>query len=755
MKNFGHLKTMPPYLRNMLTSVISVAVAMTIVSIVFYTVNVNTWRKSSEILLERNLTQLCSTTELMAESFVSTAMQAFFSPVVSRSFYGELDAVEQLQMMRMLGSYGATNQYIHSIYSYNRKDKIIYASYKNTAHITPSKEFIDQNAVDCLDNVERLQRLEPVPRVVQNVTVSQGLLKVYSFVYSPRYISGSTNEAAIMINVNTDWMRDIVGAASTKDDGKILIFDKDGNCVFGDDVLDRFQNSGEDPVVKQILQSTESGAFLDSMEGVYSHISFTKSSKLGWSFVIITPYSSLRENFRQTEVFFVLISVFTFLLAFGIYLLFALRQYKSTQAVFNDNIKLMGDNRTSRYTVRMSFLRGLINQEHNATTEEISQRFHDYAIAFGPEDDLYLCVSAVDNLQEYIETYSGSERKANSYAIINIYNQICRKRYACEAVEMQDERFALLLKIDFSCYASRSAFFEELSTLLHEANQQIVEQLSISVSTALGNLPTYVHGLQNSYLHTREELKQRMILGLGIVIQPHELYQVNPVAFEYQIDKEHRLISCLKTGRYDEAYKLADELLTNAVGFTYAEVVATAHHIMFALNIYIASLPINSADDQSYDFNRMLERINTAETMKAIRYCVASVLAVATARSGVAADTRLEGIATRVVAFIEAQYSNPSLSLNMIAEAFNLSIGYLGKVFKKGVGITIAESITLTRIENAKHLLSRTESTIDDVAHAVGFGSASYFHKVFKKVLGMTPMEYRKRYRSGDTTTKQ
>lgn len=82
------------------------------------------------------------------------------------------------------------------------------------------------------------------------------------------------------------------------------------------------------------------------------------------------------------------------------------------------------------------------------------------------------------------------------------------------------------------------------------------------------------------------------------------------------------------------------------------------------------------------------------------------------------------------------------LLLNEVAEAFGLSPNYLSVLFKKSCEVGFTEYINTKKIEKAKEMLLSGDMKIYEVADALGFESAFYFSKVFKKVDGHSPREY-------------
>ena len=85
---------------------------------------------------------------------------------------------------------------------------------------------------------------------------------------------------------------------------------------------------------------------------------------------------------------------------------------------------------------------------------------------------------------------------------------------------------------------------------------------------------------------------------------------------------------------------------------------------------------------------------------------------------------------------------NGKLQLNEVAEVFGLSPAYLSVLFKKSTETGFAEYVYTKKIDKAKEMLLSGDMKIYEVADALGFESAYYFSKVFKKVDGHSPREY-------------
>ena len=97
---------------------------------------------------------------------------------------------------------------------------------------------------------------------------------------------------------------------------------------------------------------------------------------------------------------------------------------------------------------------------------------------------------------------------------------------------------------------------------------------------------------------------------------------------------------------------------------------------------------------------------------------------------------------TRAREFIETHYAE-ELSLAQVARSVNTSEFYFCKLFKKSTGINYTDYLARVRIERAKNLLLNPNLRISEIAFEVGFQSLTHFNRVFKRILGQAPGDYR------------
>ena len=124
-----------------------------------------------------------------------------------------------------------------------------------------------------------------------------------------------------------------------------------------------------------------------------------------------------------------------------------------------------------------------------------------------------------------------------------------------------------------------------------------------------------------------------------------------------------------------------------------------------------------------------------------------SIAALVSAGNKLAESRQItEGREERIVEimnFIQAHYTD--VTLDMLADNFNLSKSYLSKYIKEKSGMTFQNAVKKARLKRAKRLLKETNRKVETIAEEVGYESVEHFNRVFKAEFDLTPNQYRSR----------
>ena len=92
------------------------------------------------------------------------------------------------------------------------------------------------------------------------------------------------------------------------------------------------------------------------------------------------------------------------------------------------------------------------------------------------------------------------------------------------------------------------------------------------------------------------------------------------------------------------------------------------------------------------------------------------------------------------------EHIREEISREMIAEALYMNADYLGRLFKRETGQSLGNYIIEEKMKEACRLLISTRKSVGEISTELGYGNFSHFSKLFKKITGCTPREYRSLY---------
>ena len=96
-----------------------------------------------------------------------------------------------------------------------------------------------------------------------------------------------------------------------------------------------------------------------------------------------------------------------------------------------------------------------------------------------------------------------------------------------------------------------------------------------------------------------------------------------------------------------------------------------------------------------------------------------------------------------VLDYIDANWCDPDLYAEKIADACQLSVKYLHRIFREYTGMSISDYIENRRMTEACTMLNETHRSVSEISNACGFRSLNTFYKAFKRNKGISPSEWK------------
>lgn len=120
---------------------------------------------------------------------------------------------------------------------------------------------------------------------------------------------------------------------------------------------------------------------------------------------------------------------------------------------------------------------------------------------------------------------------------------------------------------------------------------------------------------------------------------------------------------------------------------------------------------------------------------------------VSSANKMAKSENIVEGREERIVDimnYIQSHYAD--VTLDVLADSFNLSKPYLSKYIKEKSGMTFQDAVKKSRMKKACTMLKETNQTVESIAAYVGYENVEHFNRLFKKTYEMTPVQFRRKY---------
>lgn len=242
-------------------------------------------------------------------------------------------------------------------------------------------------------------------------------------------------------------------------------------------------------------------------------------------------------------------------------------------------------------------------------------------------------------------------------------------------------------------------------------------------------------------LQTREKHYQQS--RLNDAIQMYKDQEISDSA-GFLYTKEQELLTKTKTGNKAEVAKLLDDYL-GYVLFSEGGNIAAVRTRAIELAVLLSRIAIEGGalPSQVYKLSSgFLSRIIHEGDCEKICYTLQDV-SESYMNAMFGSSHKGNPYIRRAMQHIASNYAKP-LTVESVALEVGLSPSYFSKLFRETVGISFREHLNRIRIEESKQLLLLTDISMIDIALSVGFSDQSYFCRVFRRVTGMAPGQFRK-----------
>jgi len=284
-----------------------------------------------------------------------------------------------------------------------------------------------------------------------------------------------------------------------------------------------------------------------------------------------------------------------------------------------------------------------------------------------------------------------------------------------------------------------------LYNILHDLKLNVEKSYNIPVITAIGDIHTDNYAIRDSFGEALKALNYKLLTGNSEIILYSDIKARNVFSYYYPIEMESQLIQSLQDGDYAKVSCFLDAVLEENfkkknIDFYVAKCLfydleATALKAIDKIQLAVFNNGVITHE---------LANCSTFDGMMVyIRKLYNNICTIIEEKK----SSINQGTIFSIINDIEKEYGQYNLSLELMAQKYNMSKSSLSRLFKDRTGFYYSDYISRKRIDKAKELLQKSEISIKDIAEAVGFTNDITFRRTFKKYELLTPGEYRGRIR--------
>lgn len=581
---------------------------------------------------------------------------------------------------------------------------------------------------------------------------------VMTFVLFPR---GLYTQSAVVVDIREAYLEQALRANTSGEWNEIMLVAENGLVLAGDNVYaSREELAG--------LISRKPGSYVEQLEDQKTFLSFQESDMPGCYLVLAMPYKrlipfadSLRQGlFLAVLGFVVLIVLFSGILVNRIYhplndlikhqKLFTGREPVETQRNV-DELKLLYGTMMDHVqklsllesyrddTVPMlgkSWLWSLLRGDGEAV--EQTARFTRFNPADFTDRSFCVAVISIDGYAAYCEKNDEGERRLHDFAMSNVLDELMGQ-YLMECTVRMDDN---LLAVAFSF--SENEIPQDVVLALREFQACMLRFFSLSLTVGIGKVKNTWRELSQSYREAQRALSFKFYTGPSSFLISGE--QENDRSPAYPGKAERKLREAVQLKNTEQTVKATDAFFSAIRCFDREHIQTYAERCVYA----VESLTAQDGPALWQAHEQIKKGISEAENLGSLQRLLEDYfreLLAHMSERGRGMETENNGPVQIAKEYVDEHYDDMSLSVEFLASLAGLSPAYFGKQFAQFMGMSCLDYITDVRISHAAELLTTTELTAADISRRAGINSTNYFYTLFKKKYGLTPIQYRRKYR--------
>ena len=305
--------------------------------------------------------------------------------------------------------------------------------------------------------------------------------------------------------------------------------------------------------------------------------------------------------------------------------------------------------------------------------------------------------------------------------------------------------FSVSEEIGICFYMRRDQNLKDFLKLLDCAVKDGEKLFGLTLTIGVGSEKYSLNQLPDSLREGKEALGYLLIMGRGRTIYIQDVEPGRHDLLVFGSEEENELIHAVKFASEEDMMETVEKLLKRLDGarISWRQYQSYIMDLFYSLMRLIWQYGLDERRFFGYgeDGHEILMHMQNSEEILQFFTMLCKCI-----RTGLQEKREQDSgnIVREAKEYVEENYANPELSVEVMCEQLNLSQSYFSTIFKKGTGQNYVTYVREIRMKAAAELLNRTEDKTYIIAQKVGYTDPYYFSSVFKKTYGVSPNRYRK-----------
>ncbi|MEK4294454.1 response regulator transcription factor [Paenibacillus sp. FSL R5-0914] len=354
-------------------------------------------------------------------------------------------------------------------------------------------------------------------------------------------------------------------------------------------------------------------------------------------------------------------------------------------------------------------------------------------------------------IDDYVEALSNGKinnKRLLSFSIANIVKETVSDHFAFDFIEMESNQYIVIVY-------EQNGYSDEPSWLLLMNNlvQMLKLYLNLSVSITLSDAFVGLKQLREQYTLCLRASTNNFYTGpASVLVAGHSkltqsLHSINYVEWLDQVKAavevgNTKLVLENISILFNEAKQIKWD--PSALKFHLLGLLSDLDNLILKWNTQVLS----STEQNRVGATTLLESfesdISQAESMEGLSLSIEQAMQEAINLLYQVKSNIYRKEVLRITEILQENVEN-KITLDRLAQEVNMNVNYLCRVFKQDTGRSIVQYMNELKINKAIELLKLPDTRIKEVASQVGIDDPFYFNRVFKKIVGLSPSDFRKK----------